>query len=73
MNTDQLLKYCRFSKRYQGYCMLQECVEIVLEDEDYLLHLTDIYKKAAEKFDVSWSGLERDIRTSIDYSIRHGG
>lgn len=70
---DKLLRQCRFSKRYQGYSMLKECVEVVLEDEDYLLHMTKVYRTVAANRRISWNCVERNIRTIFDNSWKNGG
>lgn len=73
MDMEQLLEQCRFSKRYQGYYALQECIRIALENEENLLYMTGIYMDAAQKFHISWSCVERNIRTALDYSWKNGG
>ena len=73
MKMETLLSRCRFSRRFQGYRALTECINIALEDENRLLCLTDIYKEAAEKCGVSWKRLERNLRTMLDYSWKNGG
>ena len=73
MNIEELLRLCRFSKRYQGYQAFRECLYIVLENEDTLLYLTEIYIDAAHKCHTSWKHVERNIRTMLDYSWKTGG
>lgn len=73
MNLEQLLLQCKFSKRYKGYQPLYECVKIVSEDEERLLHITGVYAEVADKFQISPSGVERNIRTLLNYSWQNGG
>ena len=73
MDAEQLLKQCRFSKRYQGYQCLIECIRIASEDEEKLLYVTEIYTDVAQKFNISWKSVERNIRTAFDYSWKNGG
>lgn len=73
MNLEQLLFQCKFSRRYKGYQPLYECVKIALEDENRLLQITGIYSEVADKFQISASGVERNIRTLLNYSWENGG
>lgn len=73
MYLEQLLKQCRFSKRYQEYYEFRECLKITLENEESLLHMTNIYMEAAARCNTSWRRVERNIRTLIDNSWRTGG
>ena len=73
MTIDQLLKQCRFSKRYQGYQVFSECLRIALENEETLLYVTGIYIDAAKKYNTSWHHVERNIRTMLDHSWKTGG
>ena len=70
---DKILRQCKFSKRHQGYRELRECIRIVLIDEERLLHVTGIYSEVAKTFDITWSGVERNIRTAFDYAWVNGG
>jgi len=73
MELDELFKQCKFSRRYQGYNALRECLRIVLEDEESLLYMTGIYAEAAKRCHVSWTHVERNIRTMLDNSWKNGG
>ena len=73
MNMDELLRKCRFSKRYQGYYAFRECLLIALENEETLLYVTGIYKDVARKLNISWKLAERNIRTMLDCSWKTGG
>ena len=73
MDMEQLLRQCKFSKRYQGYQAFLECLYIALENEDSLLYITGIYMDVGQKSHVSWKRVERNIRTMLDYSWRTGG
>lgn len=73
MTVEQVLRQCKFSRRHQGYHALRECVKIVLADENKLLYVTGIYYDVANKLDISFSGVERNIRTARDYSWKNGG
>lgn len=70
---DKILRQCRFSKRHQGYRELQECINIVLQNEERLLYMTGIYMEVAENFHISWGGVERNIRTAFEYAWTNGG
>lgn len=65
MDAGKLLRQCGFSCRYRGYLELLECIHIVLANENRLLRITEVYAEAAKKFDISWSGIEKNIRTSL--------
>lgn len=73
MDIEQIFRQCRFSKRYQGYYALWECLCIALENEDELLYMTGIYVEAAKKCHTSWQQVERNIRTMLDHSWQNGG
>ena len=73
MELEQVLRTCRFSKRYRGYYALETCIRIALEDEESLLYVTGIYMAAAHKQGISWTSLERNIRTVLSHSWEHGG
>lgn len=73
MNMEQLLRKCGFSKRYRGFLALQECVCIVLENEDALLYMTAIYNEVGSKNHISWNCVERNIRTLVNSSWENGG
>ena len=73
MTLEQLLKQCKFSKRYQGYHAFRECLLITLENEESLLYLTQIYIDAGKRCNCSWKQIERNIRTMLDYSWKMGG
>ena len=73
MEMEQVLRECRFSKRYQGYYALRECLGIALENEDTLQYMTGIYVEAAKRCPTSWHHVERNIRTMLDYSWKNGG
>lgn len=73
MDMEKLLAQCGFSKRYQGYYSLQECIRIALEDEENLQYITFLYYKAGRKLHISWSSVERNIRTIINISWKNGG
>ena len=73
MTLEQLLKQCKFSKRYHGYGEFMECLRITLANEDSLTYITGVYMEAAAKCHISWSGLERNIRTMLDHSWQTGG
>lgn len=70
---DRILKQCKFSKRHRGYQELQECIRIAVDDEARLLHMTGIYTEVAGRFQITWSGVERNIRTAFDYAWVNGG
>ena len=73
MNMEEVFRQCRFSKRYYGYRALQECLQIVMEDEDRLLCVTGIYMEAARRCQTSQQRVERNIRTMLEESWRNGG
>lgn len=73
MNLEKLFQLCRFSKRYRGYYMFRDCLHIILEDEEALQYMTGIYMDVAKKYHTLWKGVERNIRTMLDYSWRTGG
>lgn len=73
MDVEKVLRYCRFSMCYRGFSELKECVLIVLENEERLLYVTDIYNEVAKKFHLSGSGVERNIRTVLGHALENGG
>ena len=73
MRVERILLYCKFSRRYQGYAQLRECVRIALEEEDKLTYISGIYYEVGKKYHVSASCVERNIRTVITYVWGHGG
>ena len=73
MSLEQLLRQCRFPKRYKGYYALKKCLQITLEDEESLLYMTGIYERAGKECNSSWRQVERNIRNLLEYSWRNGG
>ena len=73
MKVKALLRKCRFSKRYRGYQELEECIRLIRNDEERLLCITEVYKDVGNSFRISWSGVERNIRTLINVSWKSGG
>ena len=73
MSLDRILTYCKFSKRYQGYHALRECIEIALKEEERLLYITGIYYDVAEHRGITASGVDRNIRTAIKHAWENGG
>lgn len=72
--TELLLKKAGFSKRYQGYRYLMECIEKILEDDSRLCALSkQVYLPISQKYRVSFRCIERDIRTARDYAWHRGG
>ncbi len=72
--AEQLIRKARFSKRYQGYRYLLECIELVLEDDNRLCALSrEVYQPIARKYHVSCRCIERDIRTARDCAWLKGG
>lgn len=72
--TEQLIREAKFSKRYQGYQYLLECIELVLEDDSRLCALSkQVYQPIARQYHVSYRCIERDIRTARDYAWLKGG
>lgn len=73
MNTiEKTLLYCRFSMRYQGYRELRECIKIAVEKEERLMYVGGIYQEVAEKYHISASGVERNIRTVLNRAWENG-
>lgn len=73
MNVEQVLLNCRFSKRYEGYRELKDCVEMALEEEERLLYVSRIYYDVGKKHHISASGVERNIRTLLSHVWKNGG
>ena len=72
--AEQLIRKARFSKRYQGYQYLLQCIELVLDDDSRLCALSkQVYQPIAQKYQVSYRCIERDIRTARDYAWQKGG
>lgn len=73
MHIERVLLHCRFSRRYHGYRELMECVKLACEKEERLLYVTGIYSEVGEMFSLSASGVERNIRTMVEYAWKNGG
>ena len=73
MDLEQLFMQCRFSKRYIGYHVFRECLQITLADENALLYVTGIYMDAGKQSGHTWKQVERNIRTMLDYAWKSGG
>ena len=72
--AEQLIRKAKFSKRYQGYQYLLQCIELVLDDDSRLCALSkQVYQPIAQKYQVSYRCIERDIRTARDYAWQKGG
>ena len=67
--AEQLIRKAKFSKRYQGYQYLLQCIELVLDDDSRLCALSkQVYQPIAQKYRISCRCIERDIRTARDYA-----
>lgn len=73
MSLDKILMYCNFSKRYQGYQELKECISIALEEEERLMFISGIYIDVAKKHKILPSSVDRNIRTLITHAWKQGG
>ena len=73
MDAEQLLSRCKFSKRYRGYQILMECIQLALNSEETLLYITGIYMAVAPKYHIAWNCVERNIRTALDHAWTSGG
>ena len=74
IKAEQLIRKAKFSKRYQGYQYLLQCIELVLDDDSRLCALSkQVYQPIARKYKVSYRCIERDIRTARDYAWQRGG
>ena len=72
--AEQLIRKAIFSKRYQGYQYLLQCIELVLDDDSRLCALSkQVYQPIAQKYRISCRCIERDIRTARDYAWQRGG
>lgn len=72
MNVERILSTCKFSRRHRGTYTLRECICMVLENEEKLLHITDVYSEVGEKYRISGNAVERNIRTALAYAWMHG-
>mgnify|MGYP001625357800 FL=1 len=71
--AEQLIRKARFSKRYQGYQYLLQCVELVLDDDSRLCALSkQVYQPVAQKYRISCRCIGRDIRTARDHAWQRG-
>ena len=73
MEIKVLLRKCRFSKRYRGYLELEECIRLIQNNEERLLCITEVYKDVGNSFRISWSSVERNIRTLLNADWEKGG
>lgn len=66
---EDLLRQAGFSKRYQGFRYLVQCVELAAEDDNRLCSLCkEIYGPVAQEHRIPSRSIERDIRTARDYA-----
>lgn len=72
MNTETLLTKLNFSRRHRGTYVLDDCIRIVLKDEQKLLCITEVYREAGENYHISGSAVERNIHNSLQYAWTHG-
>lgn len=71
---EDLLRQAGFSKRYQGFRYLVQCVELAAEDDNRLCSLCkEIYGPVAQEHRIPSRSIERDIRTARDYAWENGG
>ena len=68
MRIENLCRECGFRAHYRGYRQLIDCIQIALDDEERLMYVTGICYEVSLKYNVSTSGVERNIRTLIKKS-----
>lgn len=49
-----------------GFKYIQDAMELIFEDEDYLFKTTALYYAIAQKNKVGYAGAERNIRTAFN-------
>lgn len=64
MKVQDLFRCFGITKKYQGYDQAILAIDLVMEDESRLSHITkEIYWEVAEKCSCNWFSVERNIRT----------
>ena len=72
--AEYLMKQAKFSKRYQGYRYLLQCIELAAEDDSRLCSLSkEVYQPVAQKNQISVRRIERNIRIARDFAWQNGG
>lgn len=61
------IRHFRVSSRYKGYPLIVDAIEMYIEGDGKSIQITkDIYPKLAQKHNMSFSSVERDIRTIVE-------
>lgn len=69
--SDLLLKL-GIHKTCKGFRYLVFILQLCLEDEDYLLHITSLYEATGKKFNTAADNIESCIRTAIANCWKRG-
>lgn len=73
MKIETLIHRLGICSVYRGYYYLVYAVELVMENEDYLLYITKhLYPDIAKHFGTSSSKVERSIRTAVTICWNEG-
>ncbi|MDO4566101.1 MAG: sporulation initiation factor Spo0A C-terminal domain-containing protein [Oscillospiraceae bacterium] len=73
-STAELLRYLGIPRTYNGFDQLAMAVELAVEDENRLLHVTrEVYQVVARRYGISVQSVLKNIRTVINVCWRGGG
>ena len=62
----QLLHYLSITGNYRGFKQTVVAIKLILEDEDWLLRITDLCDKVSDILGAPYGTVERNIRTVIN-------
>lgn len=65
MELDKFLFFCRISKQYKGCRYIRYAIEIINDSEEKCFITKNIYPKIADRYNVSVTSIEHDIRTVV--------
>lgn len=72
--TSDLLRYLGIPRTYNGFDQLVMAVELAVEDENRLLHVThEVYSVVAQRYGISVQSVLKNIRTIINVCWKGGG
>lgn len=61
------IRQFRITSKYKGYPLIVDAIEMYIKKTGQNIQITkDIYPVLAQKYDMSYSSVERDIRTIVE-------
>ena len=64
-DIQKIIRHCRVTSKYKGYLLIIDATILYLE-KDYIQVTKDIYPVLAQKYHMSMTSVERNIRTVIE-------